>query len=146
MPMYYFNLKTQEGRELDPEGVELFDDVEAGEFGKDVALELMRQRETKTRFWRIEICDAERKRIDELLFASVDPLIDALSPAHRITVQQASARTAALIDTILDTRNSYYELKARLSASEGSPYVASVDGATIQKFISPKAESRNWRP
>jgi hypothetical protein len=144
MPMYYFNLKTQQGRELDPEGVELFDDAEAREFGQKVALELMRQRETKTSFWRIEVCDAERRLIDEVLFASVDPLVAALLPAHRITVQQASVRTAALIDAILDTRNSYYELRATLSGTEGKPYLASCDGTTLQRPISRKADFRNW--
>lgn len=143
MPMYYFNLKTQQGRDLDSDGVELPDDMQAKEYGQQVARELMLQRETKTRFWRIEICDASRSPIIDLLFANVDPSVAGLSPACRITVEQLSARAAALIDTILDTRRSYYELKATLSNSEGKPHLASYDGATLHVPVSRKGDSRN---
>jgi hypothetical protein len=143
MPMYYFNLKTQRGRDLDPDGIELLDDAQAKEYGQHVALELMHQREIKTRSWRIEVCNAERRPLGELLFADVDPLVAALSPAGRNTVEQASARAAALIDAILDTRNSYYELKATLSESDGKPYLASRDGGTLHGPVGRKPDSRN---
>jgi|SRR5215471_19324648 len=143
MPMYYFNLKTQQGRDLDSDGVELLDDTQAKDYGQQVARELMQQRETKTRSWRLEICNAERRPIDELLFVYVDPLVAALSPAGRNIVEQASARTAALMDAILDTRRSYYELKATLSESEGKPYLASRDGATLHVPVGRKGDSRN---
>ena len=131
MPMYYFNLKTYQGVDLDPDGVELIDDAQAREYGKEVALEFMKGREIKTRSWRIDVCYANRRHIVELLFAYADPLVAALRPACRGTVEQASARTAALIDTILATRNSYYELRATLSKSEGKPYLASDNGSVV---------------
>lgn len=143
MPIYYFNLKTQEGRIPDPNGIEFLDDDRAREYAEHVALELMHQREVKTRFWRIEVCNAKRRPIVELLFAYVDPLIADLSPACRITVEQASSRTAGLIDAILDTRHSYYELRATLSNSKGKPYLVTRDGIAFQRPASRKDDSRN---
>jgi hypothetical protein len=143
MPMYYFNLKTQEGCVPDPDGIELLDDLRAREYAEQVALELMHQREIKTRSWRIEVCNFERRPIVELLFAYVDPLVANLSPACRITVEQASARTAGLIDAISDTRRSYYDLMATLSHSKGKPYLATRDGIAFQNPVRRKGDSRS---
>jgi hypothetical protein len=143
MPIYYFNLKTQEGRVPDPDGIDLLDDARAREYGEQVALELMHQREIKTRFWRIEVCNSERRPIIELLFASVDPLVANLSSTCRITVEQASSRTAGLVDAILDTRRSYYEIRATLSHGKGKPYLATRDGIAFQAPIRRKGDSRN---
>jgi hypothetical protein len=143
MPMYYFNLKTQEGRVPDPDGIDLLDDARARQYAEQVALELMHQREIKTRFWRIEVCNSERTPIVELLFANVDPLVANLPLASRITVEQASARTAGLVDAILDTRRSYYELRATLSHSKGKPYLATHDGIAFRAPVRRKGDSRN---
>jgi hypothetical protein len=143
MPMYYFNLKSYQGVDLDPDGVELIDDAQAREYGEEVALELMKGREIKTRAWRIDVRDANRRPIAELLFAYADPLVAALRSSSRVTVEQASARTAVLIDTILDIRNSYYELRATLSKSEGKPYLVSDNGSAVLRSRSRKADSRN---
>jgi len=143
MPMYYFSLKTQEGRVPDPDGIDLLDDARARQHAEQVALELMHQREIKTRAWRIEVCNSERRPIVELLFANVDPMVANLSCTCRITVEQASARTAGLIDAILETRRSYYELKATLSHSTGQPYLAARDGIAFQDPVRRKGDSRN---
>jgi hypothetical protein len=142
MPIYYFNLKTQEGRVPDPDGIELFDDARAREYAGQVALELMHQRELKTRFWRMEVCNSDRRPVGELLFASIDPSVAHLSRTCRITVEQASARTAGLIDAILDTRRSYHELKATLSRSKGKPYLTTRDGIPVQDPVGRKGDSR----
>jgi hypothetical protein len=141
--MYYFNLKTQEGRVPDPDGIELLDDIRAREHAEQVALELMHQREIRTRSWRIEVCNSQRRPVVELLFAYVDPLVASLSPACRITVEQASTRIAGLIDAISDTRRSYYELMATLSHSEGKPYLAARDGIALEGPVRRKGDSRN---
>ena len=133
MPRYYFHLKTHQGVDLDPDGVELIDDLQAREYGQEVARELMQKREIKTRSWRIEVWDANRKHVVELLFANVDPLIAALPDESRVIVEEASARTAALLDTVLETRNAFYALRATLSRSEGKPYLASYEGSAVQR-------------
>lgn len=98
MPTYYFNLKGIQERYLDPYGTELADDAQAREHARQVALELMQGREGKTRSWRLEICDVTRSPIFELLFAKVDPTLTELPPNFRTTVEQACARTGALMD------------------------------------------------
>jgi hypothetical protein len=143
MPTYYFNLKTHQGRDIDVDGTILINDVQAKEYGVQIALELMRCREVETRPWRLEICDANRRPIVDLLFARVDPSLADLRPESRSIVQQASAHAAALIDAILDARNSYYELKATLLKFEGKPHLASLEGNVLPTSISREADSGN---
>lgn len=143
MPMYYFNLKTHKGINLDPDGVELINDVKAREYGQEVAQELAQRCEAKTRFWRIEVCDVNRRPIAEVLFADIDPTIAAMPPAFRGAVEQVSASAAALIDTIFDTRNACRALRATFSRDEGKPYLASCDGSAVQAAESRKGDSRN---
>jgi hypothetical protein len=131
MPTYYFNLKGQHGRYLDPSGTELPDHVQAKEHARRVALELMQRRETKTRSWRLEVCDASRTPICELLFATVDPLLAQLTPNFRATVEQVSARTGGVTDAIIDVRNSLHQLRGTLAKSNGEPYLAALDGTTL---------------
>jgi len=131
MPTYYFNLKGQHGRYLDPSGTELPDHAQAREHARRVALELMHRRETRTRSWRLEVCDASRTPIFELLFATVDPLLAQLPPNFRTTVEEASARACGVTDAIIDVRNSLHQLRGTLAKSNGEPYLAALDGAPL---------------
>src|SRR5262245_9881375 len=132
MPTYYFNLKGIQERYLDPYGTELADDAQAREHARQVALELMQGREGKTRSWRLEICDVTRSPIFELLFAKVDPTLTELPPNFRTTVEQACARTGALVDAIGEIRNTFQELRATLSKSDGKPFLAASDGVALK--------------
>lgn len=131
MPTYYFNLKGQYGRSLDPCGTELPDHVQAREYARQVALELMHCREARTRSWRLEVCDASRTPIFELLFATVDPLLAELPPNVRVTVEEVSARTSGVVDAIVDVRNSLHQLRGTLAKCNGEPYLAALDGTTL---------------
>ena len=131
MPTYYFNLKSQRGRCLDPSGTELPDHVQAKEHARQVALQLMHRRETKTRSWRLEVCDASRTPIFELLFATVDPLLAELPPHFRATVEEVSARTGGVTDAITDVRNSLHQLRGTLARCNGEPYLAALDGTPL---------------
>ena len=128
MPTYYFNLKGHHGRYLDPNGTELPDDAGAKEHARQVALELMHGRETKTRSWRLEVCDALRTPIFELLFATVDPKLAQLRPPWRTTVEELSARTGGMADAIIDVRNTIYQLRGTLAKCDREPYLAALDG------------------
>jgi hypothetical protein len=130
--MYYFNLKDAESIHVDRDGTELPDDTHAREHARQVARELMERREAKTRSWRLQVCDAHRSTLFEMLFATVDRTIDGLPPALRDAVQTASARTAALSDTIVDVRMTLHQLKGTLAKSNGSPYVIAVNGRSIE--------------
>jgi hypothetical protein len=131
MPRYYFNLRGHGRRDIDPDGTDLADDGQAREHAKHVALELMQGRETNTRPWRLEVCDAERTAIFELLFATVDPSIAGLSPELRNAIELSNARMGALLDAIVDVHHAFYELQATLSRAENKPYLASRDGIVL---------------
>ena len=131
MPTFYFNLKGQYGRYLDPHGTELPDHVQAKKHARQVALELMHRREARTRSWRLEVCDASRKPIFNLLFATVDPLLAGLPENFRTTVEEVSARTGGVVDAIIDVRNSLLQLRGTLARCNGEPYLAALDGTSL---------------
>ena len=132
MPRYYFNLRGHGRRDIDSDGTELADDGQAREHARHVALELMQGRETRTRPWRLEVCNAGRTAIFEVLFATVDPSIAGLSADLRNTIELSSARMGALLDTIADVHHTFYELQATLSRGESKPYLASRDGIIVR--------------
>jgi hypothetical protein len=117
MATYYFNLKGLHGRDIDPHGTDLADLAQAEEHARQVALELMHRRELKTRSWRLEICDAGRMPVFELLFATVDPKLAQLPPALRTRVEEVSARTGGVVDAIVDIRNTLHQLRGSLAKS-----------------------------
>jgi uncharacterized protein DUF6894 len=131
MQTYYFNLKGHHGRCLDPYGTELPDDTQAKEHARQVALELMHCRETRTRSWRLEVCDARRTPIFELLFATVDPKLAQLPPTFRTSVEELSARTGGMVDAIIDVRNTLHQLRGTLAQSNREPYLAALDGTIL---------------
>jgi len=131
MTTYYFNLKGHHGRYVDPHGTELPDLSQAKEHARQVALELMHRRESKTRSWRLEVCDARRTPIFELLFATVDPRLTELPPTLRTTVEELSARTGGMVDAIVDIRNTLHQLKGSLARSNREPYLAVLDGTIL---------------
>jgi Domain of unknown function (DUF6894) len=131
MATYYFNLKGHHGRYVDPHGMELPDLGQAKEHARQVALELMHRRELKTRSWRLEVCDAGRMPVFELLFATVDPMLAQLPPTLRIRVEELSARTGGMVDAIVDVRNTLHQLRSTLARSNREPYLAAVDGTIL---------------
>jgi hypothetical protein len=131
MATYYFNLRGHNGRYLDPHGTELPDDASAKEHARQVALELMYCREARTRSWRLEVCDARRRPIFELLFATVDPKLAQLSPGWRTTVEELSARRGGMVDAIVDVQNAIHQLRGTLAKCERQPYLAALDGTIL---------------
>ena len=131
MATYYFNLKGHHGRYVDPHGTELPDLAQAKEHARQVALELMHRRELKTRSWRLEVCDAGRTPVFELLFATVDPMLAQLPPILRTRVEELSARTGGMVDAILDVRNTLHQLRGTLAKSKQEPYLVTLDGTIL---------------
>jgi hypothetical protein len=72
MQLYYFVLKA--GRRIypDSEGQEFPDDNAARQYACAVARELMRNRETKTGHWRIQVFDDYLRPRYDYLFADLD--------------------------------------------------------------------------
>jgi hypothetical protein len=139
MPVYFFNLKTSNGEIRDPDGTE-FDDVPtAWEHAREVARELMRQRETRRRSWRIDVRDGEGRQCFELLFASVDDSIAPLGPELRSLIENLHRKQASLADAIAAVRLSLLQIQATIARSKGKPFLASLDGMTIAP---PESEGR----
>jgi hypothetical protein len=83
MPMFHFNLKADNATYVDPDGTDLRDELEALDHARQVARELMRCQELRTRSWRLQICDAERRPCVELPFAGMDPVTSQVLPFPR---------------------------------------------------------------
>jgi len=131
MPLYYFNVKDQQGIVVDPVGENLSDDSTAVDHARHVARELMAHRETRTRSWRMQICDSDRKPLSEVLFATVDNSIKDLEPNLREAVERTCARFAALQETIGDVRTTLHQIKGTMARAQGAPYLAAIDGKKI---------------
>jgi hypothetical protein len=131
MPVYFFNLKTANRDVRDPDGMELVDESAAWDLARQVARELMKQREPQTRSWRIDVRDGEGRQCFELLFASVDDSIEGLGADLRDLIENLHRKEASLIDAIAAVRLSLLQIKGMIARSKGKPFLASLDGVTI---------------
>jgi hypothetical protein len=131
MALYFFNLK--DGRTVipDQDGTELVDDDAARAHAVVVARESMRNNESRTRTWRLQVCGPDRQSRFELLFASVDETIDLLPPEIGTTVREVSRKFASLSDAIADVRMTLLQVRATLARSEGAPYLAALNGSRL---------------
>jgi hypothetical protein len=131
MSLYYFNLKQRDGTVPDGDGTDLADDTAARAHACAVAGELMRHREAQRRAWRLQICDAERRLLFELLFADVDASLDHLSPDLKASVREFYVKTGGMNDTINDVRATLHQLKGTLARADGLPWLAAIDGRRL---------------
>src|SRR5690242_17457733 len=115
MPLFYFILKTGREKIPDREGLEFPDQESARAHATAVAQELMRNRELKTRPWRIEVRDEDLQRCSEILFGSVDSSIDHLAPEYKESVEALSRSTAILLDAFNDVRSTISNVKKTLA-------------------------------
>jgi hypothetical protein len=129
MPTYHFHLVTLDGRVLDLRGTQLPDEASAREHARQVACELMRHREPRTRSWRVEVTDSARRPCFELLFASVDSTIDHLTPELRESVEKMCSQSASLYETIRAVKHNLVVAKAMLVHTEGRPHLAAAPSA-----------------
>src|SRR5262245_19690696 len=104
MPLYFFNLKDGRGVIPDPDGTELGDDASARAHATEVARELLHRREKTCRAWRLQVCDAERRPLFEVLLAEADESLDHLSPELRTRLNTVYVKTGGLNDAIEDVR------------------------------------------
>src|SRR5262249_56475832 len=100
MPLFYFLLRAGRDNVPDREGIEFPDQETAHAHALEVARELMRNREIKTRAWRIAVRDEDLQPCSEVLFATADDSIAHLQPAYRHTVEALSNSTANLFDVV----------------------------------------------
>jgi hypothetical protein len=133
MPTYTFKLLDGCGGAEDTTGVSLSCRDNAIDYGRDVAHELMKNRELKTRSWRLDIYEQGYGHIRAIPFASVDPTLDHLRPERRTTVEALSEQKRLLFEIIHTVTDTVRESQALVARSHGRPYLASRFGkATIR--------------
>lgn len=121
MPRYFLNLVTRTGIIRDPEGTELPDQSSAREHARAVAVELMRCRETKTRPWRLNVCDEAGQPCFDLLFAEIDVSLDHVAPELRTPVVKMAASFAGLAQAMVDIKTNILELRTSIARSSRTP-------------------------
>ena len=131
MSIYCFKLCDGCGGVEDESGVYLRDDNHAAQYARDVAIELMKGRELKTRAWRLDVYQADGDRVCEIAFASVDPTLDHLKPEQRAMVQGMAERQRSLREVLHEAEATVQETRALLARSRGKPYLASRFGKSI---------------
>jgi hypothetical protein len=100
MPLYYFVLKVGRHTYPESEGQEFDDDTAARFHAHAVARELMRNRETRTAHWRVEVCDDYLQPRFEYLFADVDNTLERFDDEFRVSVKRVARTTAAIGDSL----------------------------------------------
>jgi len=133
MPVFFFNLKHGGGVLYDPHGTDLADERTARCHANETARELMRNRETKTRFWRLQVCDARRATLFELSFAELDDTLAELRPELRTSVRDVCAKSAVLSDVIGEVQQTLLQIRGALLRADNAPWLAVVDGDRTQR-------------
>ncbi|MGB3743937.1 MAG: hypothetical protein WBD11_05305 [Xanthobacteraceae bacterium] len=135
MPTYTFKLRGDAGWVADNVGTALADNASAYRHACCVARELMRCRESQTRYWLLEVYQDGQRPLFDILFARVDPTLDHLRRESRALVESASEKKRALKDVIHETRQIVRESQALLARSSGRPHLISDNGEiTIRNF------------
>jgi hypothetical protein len=134
-PTYTFTLRS-EGRDVnDDVGIALTDNASAYQYARTVARELMRSRETQTRYWHIKVFRDGEGPLFDILFATVDPTLDHLRRELRALVERVSERKRALKDVVYACEVSLRESRSLLAQSRGKPYLIAENGElTIRGF------------
>lgn|SRR5262249_28937087 len=114
MPLFYFILKNGLNAVPDREGVELPNETAANSHADTIARELMRNQETKTRAWRLEVCNEDLRPIFELSFAQVDGSLSHLPAESRQAIQNVCRSIGSLADSINDVRTTLAQIEATI--------------------------------
>lgn len=113
MPLFYFILKTGREKIPDREGFEFANDEMARAHATAVAEELMRNRETMTRAWQLEVRDEDLQPCFELLFGEMDKSFVHEGPYTRESVAELSRSTAKLFEVVDEVRTGLSEVMAQ---------------------------------
>ena len=100
MPLFYFILKAGRHAYPDSEGQEFANEASARTHAQTVARELMRNRETRTGHWRIQVCDDYLQPRYECLFADIDDTLDRFDSDSRASAKAVARTTAAIGDSL----------------------------------------------
>jgi hypothetical protein len=131
MATYYFDLVVTDHVIVDASGMDFPDRGTAVKHARSVAREMMKRDELTRRHWRLRICDEDRVRLDDLLFASADQTLDHLTPHLRRQVEDLCLRYGELTEMLVELRMMISQSRAVLARSARAPFLAAVDGRRV---------------
>jgi len=126
MPTYFYHLHTPSHVIRDLVGSDLPDEDSARGHARSVAQELMRHREVQTRSWQLDVRDSEGRGVFTLLLATLDETLGHYSPELRSAVEDVSAKSASLSDTIRTVRRTLLEVKGTMARADRLPYIVAI--------------------
>jgi hypothetical protein len=132
MPRYHFNLHDGHGVRPDLDGTVLPHVEAAHEYGVAVASELMRNREPRSRFWMLDVCDAAGEVLFEIDFAQVDHTLDHLPAEVRESLIHFSETMRSVAETIAACRMTVLQSRALMALAEGKPYLVAHQGRRVE--------------
>lgn len=128
---YHFDLGMGRRSVLDPEGVEFANDATAVAHAKEVALELMRNREGKTRDWTILVRDSGCRVLTILRFVDIDPSLDAFDATLRNAMARVAHATGDLRATVREVEWSLFRLRTTMAQADRTLHLAALDGERL---------------
>ena len=131
MRRYYFHLRDGHRGYRDSEGVSLPNHGAAEEHARRVGSELLKNREQKTRHWRIQVQDEREQTLFEIALITLDRTLSHLSPFHRKALEELSQRRYALSEAIAQASAVQVQARALIAKSRGRPYLAANQGDAI---------------
>ena len=131
MQAFYFHLCAGDYRILDEEGEWLPDARAARDHAIQVVRELMRARESRTRHYRLDVCDEDGGLVAELPFATVDPTLNHLQTDLKRLVERLSETRREFYETLVDTDHLRLELRAMRFRARGKPYLITRKGERV---------------
>lgn len=127
MATYHFWMKTGARLVRDPIGVEFPDDEAAEADARAIIRDLMRNRESRTRHWRIRVRRESGEPCFDILFASVDQMLDGLDETFRRSVEGFCGNMADLADSIRTLRYTLLQVNATMARADAKLHLAAVD-------------------
>jgi len=119
MALYYFVLKAGRHTYPDSEGQEFENDAAAQVYAHAVAHELMRNRETKTAHWRVQVCDDYLQPRYECLFADIDGTLERFDSDFRGSVKAVARTTSAIGDSLRQIDTAMSDLRSMVGQIDG---------------------------
>lgn len=142
--MTRYSLVLHDGEYLITDDVWLAHREHAIDHAHTVTRELMFGHELECRSWCLDLYE-NGELVQEVLFASLDPTLDHLAPALRMTVEKSCDTLASLKDARLSARATRREARALVARSRGKPYLATEEGEPTIRTSSPPIRQEKGR-
>jgi len=129
MPLYRFELRDGSAFIRDDVGVTLADRLHAIDHAREIAHELMRGCERRTRHWQLDVYE-DGDLAFAIPFASLDETLDGFDSSYRQTIETLSNTRRTLGESVAAARRTVRESRALVARSRGKPYLAAEGGQT----------------